>query len=1334
MGRRMNIRGFRSARENIVEEPFVNCSIESSKQGVVALTNSRKTVSIDREPGNISSWIFMIAIVFCFGSTTSLFAQQPIPSSEIDDSGSFSIGGAEPDYLSIAPSSAQTAGRGFGGWARFGHIAGKTVGRDDSITHIELFPYLFVQDGAIFGDVRFFRTNDAGFGMNTGLGYRHYFENLDRFIGLTFWYDSDRTRDADFEQLALSVETLGEFFDWRMNFYLPVGDRSQQLDLFVTPGTTRFQDNNIVFDLTDVQGAAMKGLDMELAVPVRHPVALRHNVRIAAGWYHFQEEGISSIWGWKGRLEGNLIPSVDLNLEVTSDDFFDTLVQFGAAWTFDPLGSREETRRRSTMDRMTLPVRRNYTVVISDDAQQIPDQIAIDANDGLPIIVQHVDSNAAGPGNGTVQDPFTIIQDAQGIAGTDIIFVHADSAFNGADAQIFSEADVRILGEGDGVDHFIDVVGLGPILVPRATGGFARPTLSNSPGAGVVLANGSEFSGFQIIDPTDQGILANNVNASQVRFVDVLNAGGSGIELDNSSGVFFFEQNLVDNATGNAFDVDGGNAAITFVDNIINNSSNRIVEVTNTTGGFVNMSGSVLNDTGGTGILIDSIAGSVTVDNATIIDSTDRGVDIQNMLASGAASFIDLIVTNSAFESFNLENSLGTVTATDGADDADAFAMNINNRNDIGLNIRGFDGTATFFNTVQLNGVNSGDFSGVEFQDSDGDVTFTTLTIIGSGVTGGLVNPGFGGRGINIGEVGTDNTGSFTVVNATNIDQTLDIALAIQDDQSTVDFQSGVAIGSRGLEGIVITDNAGTVDFGGLALVNNLGTNGVTSNESAIILNDNTGEITFNAINVLNHVFADAVSVNNNLATVDLGDISVQSTQGNGLVATNNFLLSASGGVFDVIQDRAIDIDTSDLAFSVDSVSVIQSDFGILVTNSTGSFNVLGGGNDGDGGTINQTDIGVGIFDAALNDANLIDVSLSDMIIQNGTVPLLGGEGTGAGVELVNVDEFSADNMTFTDNDDHAIDALNVRVFDLTNSTLDNNADAAGEATVRLRADELLDVDGNINIVESDEIYTWTFDNNRVTDLNGEDIFQIVNLVGAEGAPLQLVMDDHVDLTDPLNPQVGILTDNDGDAVLEVDWNGPLDVTVTDNFIQLTQDVELGEYRAVDISNTSQVDLSAVTINNNIFNSVSPIGFDTALLFNFLNEADIAIDFNTITMDGLGNAGMEFTLAADSTVSITNNLHIDNGDDGIAIFFPTVAGPSTFTLENNNLNLADSALDGFERGIFFQTVIGTITLDPGTGLDNTVIFNPFNFGSQIDFQNNGVANGFIFVNGAQRTN
>ncbi|MFG0335041.1 MAG: hypothetical protein ACF8TS_16920, partial [Maioricimonas sp. JB049] len=110
-------------------------------------------------------WLLTCAIAAAFlaAGRTSSFAQEP----------NFRTGGGaeSAQLMSLGDLTGSVAGGGhdigvggFGIMARGGHVTGPTVGRDDSITHLELAPYVFGVKTLIFVDLRLYRTNPGEVG------------------------------------------------------------------------------------------------------------------------------------------------------------------------------------------------------------------------------------------------------------------------------------------------------------------------------------------------------------------------------------------------------------------------------------------------------------------------------------------------------------------------------------------------------------------------------------------------------------------------------------------------------------------------------------------------------------------------------------------------------------------------------------------------------------------------------------------------------------------------------------------------------------------------------------------------------------------------------------------------------------------------------------------------------------------------------------------------------------------------------------------------------------------------------------------------------------------
>lgn len=1234
------------------------------------------------------SRIFAVVSICCLASTSAVAQTIDIGNASAqasNNSDSYTIGAPTQDLYVLSDPGESTEGRGYGFWARIGHIAGQTIGREESITHVELSPYIFTpNDGVIFGSARFFRTNRGDLGGNGGVGFRHYFENYDRIFGFVAWYDRDDTLDEIFEQVTFSLESLGQWFDWRMNVYIPFGDTQQDLGTNVISGSERFVGNNIVFDLNRQVGAALQGFDMEFGTPINNKFARRFDMRLHAGFYWFENDAVDNVAGWMARLEAHPFPTIAMNLKITDDDNFGTNVQFGVDWTFDPNGSRGTSRRKSTYDRMTIPVRRLYNVVVKQETRLDADILAINPVTGAPFIIRHVNSAAAGPGDGSITDPFTTIQDAQFNTAYDIIYAHAESVFAGPLATIVTDDNRRILGEGDGVVYTLPVAGVGTITLPRATTGIALPELLNAPGTAVTLTNGAEFSGFTITSPGGDGLVATGINVGAFNFLNINDAAGRGVALTSNTGVIASEGVNITNAAGNAFEVTGGSASITFLDGSITNSSNRAVSITGITDGFVNMTGTTINDNGGTGIEVLNTAGSVTIDSATILNSTTTGIDVQN--TSGLVTFLNTTTINGpAGIAYNVQN-------TNPGSFVNAFDMNISNLVTTGINIDNAAGSVNNFGTTDISNFLVGAAGGtyaIDFQNSSGNVSFNGININSGGGTPF-------GNGIRIGNLATNNTGTFTVTGPVDIGTLFGQNIFIEDDDSTVIFENIVNIAGFFEEGVVVQDNRGSVRFEGITTIGGGGDAGVD-------LQRNSGTTFFNGLTVNNN-FPPTAALN---AIDNGGDIIINSVNlnsnigGDGIFGLNNSQLTINAGTIDITGGTAVDIENTNMNINLTSVTANGDDIGIRLVNDTGTFAAGGGIID------TMTIAGLITDELDVNDTNILEVVLNGVTFDQNQVA----------ISTTNLDSLTLDTVTVTNSVSFGVDALNTRLITVTDSTFTNNA-ADTESVVRSRVDDVLD-----NSVP----YQWIFNDDLATAIvqtfteDDSDFFSFSVLPGGAGSILEFTFDSN-----------NIIGSGGDQTVLFTDWEGQLTGTYINNTMTLVDALDAGgELIGLDIFNNTTTDLTTLRVQNNLFEFSSTDGDDIGIRLNIDGPSDIDIVDNGINLrTGPFGTGMTFNLASRADVVIDSNaLFIDN-ESGDGVVFQFVNGPSVFTFDNNLIEVVDSVFGGVqERGVIFTSVTGTIDLISNS--DNIVGFSGpgVDGGEQFFFIPAGTSNGSFLING-----
>lgn len=1247
------------------------------------------------------------------------------------------------------------------GWLfRVGHYTGPTVGRTESITPFELMPYWINGNHILFSDFRLFRANggDLRMGGNAGVGYKFFIEEWNRTLGAAFYYDRDDLSDVTFEEVSVALETLGENYDLRSNIYIPVGEKDRLSGIRLLADTARFQNYNVLFDQRRTIAKALTGFDAEIVLPLPTRFLRDHDVKVGAGGYFFEADAIPDVVGWKGRVEGRVFDTVNMRVELTSDDTFDTNVVFGVDWTYGGMKKPDTPRRHVRQHyRLTDPVRRNYQVSVAQVPVIDEGIVAVNPATGLPYRFIHIANNPpAAVQTGTVDEPFETIAMARALAAvdpTDFFFLHADSVFDTAPENALVLADgEKFLGEGDGVNHLIPVPGFGtPLPLPRATDGSNRPLFLDASGFGVTLARNSEFSGFEIRNSTDHSIFAGaGVNNAVVQNVFVTrDAGapgtGDGIRLEGVTGRVAFANVEVQNAPGDGFHVVGGSPQVTFTTlfgqpgsgQIINNS-NRAVHIENMAGGFVNMSGSFVTDNGGEGVLITNSAGQATIDNLTSNNSTTTGIQVVE--SSGVFSFRNTqnsatVIDNASGISVDLIGNSGTTVFQD---------LSITNRNDIGINIGAsgatrFTGQARFTGDVGVGGV-GGVTEGIRFRDATGTARFErSLSVSNSGGDGIVI-------GDAAGSVAPFNTlGSFNVGGQTAIDNAAGTSILVANTSTNVAFGSNGAILPRTLNitnrngaGIVVNNVLPTLDPNGNPILDGQGNqatavlsfndvsisnaNGV--NLPAIDIQNSSTRTSFGTTNILNATGAGApdaaVNVSNNFndpafpnldgGQVSFGTLNITSTDAIGLRAVNNInadgdrmLLSIGGGTIASTNESAVDLQFTGTNVALDSVSATNAATGINLQNLTNpedvpyNFRVLGDGSgtaNGTGGTITGS-TGQGVL---VEDAG--NVLLRAMVF-NGNRTHVESLTTALNPndgQLVEISLVQASAST-----EEGFDFLDTQEIRILDSIITNNG-AAGFGSIRMQ------------VATVDE-YDWLIQNNTINDGTGVPIE--VGPVVIANSTLTL------DILENVITNTGV----DDDAI-RILWNGDLTTTIFNNAFTHTAG---GAADFIEITTTSIDDdeLADILIDTNSITAagvgVTGINIDTAA------NSEITINNNLMTfntgLDPVGadfNTGMSLTLGADSDVVITNNAILDTSE-GDGIIFTNVVSPADIRIDGNQIDITGLFGGLQERGIVFLAVTGSVNLFGD--VDNTVIIR--NLGGPAIFfaMPPGSNNGQILVNG-----
>jgi hypothetical protein len=728
---------------------------------------------------------------------------------------------AEPSLAQGPPGASQkraseSTGNGWGVIGRGGHLGFKTFGRDTSISPIEIMPYLVQDEHFFFSDIRGFVSNEALFGGNVGLGYRYLDEGMMSWYGGNVWYDIDDTSGELFHQVGFGLEAMIEVIELRTNFYIPVGETEKQF----SDGTlaARFVNNQLLFDSTSRFGTAMKGLDFEVGSGLPVPVGpFASDLRGYVGGYFFSGGDADNIAGFKLRAELDVNKSVTTQLLYTNDDEFGSNLMVGAQFEF-PWGQRHPSAGWGRA--MPSPFRfveRNYNVIVAETRSDIQGIVAINPATGLPYEVQHVSSTGGPGGDGSPDDTWATIAQAQA-AGGDLIWVHSGTTLN---EQITVQNGQFILGEGPGQSVIAQGYGRielpsGPIPAGPLAAAPNSPLITGVTGPAVTLGSNSTFSGFRIDGVTGDGIVANGVSNVTVGNLLLKDISGDAMRLTNVGGSASLSNLDFQTIGGRGLIVDGGNAVVSATATFTNVTGDALT-VQNTTGGRVTLTDVEFSHIGGRGLHGVNLGGDLSTDNLTLNqitgdaivingsteDITFGGVTkIENSLARGMVlngldptevENVDkeIVIKDLQITSSSSQTAL-TITDSEGDITIEKLALNLTNG--AGLVANGAESL-----TINTGSIQTTHNIGVDIEDSDTDIKLVS------------VNVDDGPVGIRI----VDSTGGFVVNGAGRL---------------------GTGGLIQNMDTAVLLENAGTV---GLRYMNFVGnTNGIVSSETDYVVLD----------------------------------------------------------------------------------------------------------------------------------------------------------------------------------------------------------------------------------------------------------------------------------------------------------------------------------------------------------------------------------------------------------------------------------------------------------------------------------------------------------------
>jgi hypothetical protein len=450
-------------------------------------------------------------------------------------------------------------------------------------------------------------TNGGNPGGNFALGYRDFDPSSGRILGGYVGVDVRDTGRTTFSQLGAGVEAVLPGVEFRVNGYLPVGDRRREVasqsftdtastsststSLSGGTGTTaptniRFQGNNLLFDLPAastltsttttrnqttrftraLDEVSLAGFDAEAGVKLAQ-LSPGSDLRSYLGLYYYSGEGVSGFVGVRGRLALRLNDTVTAGLAVQGDREFGTTAVATVSLQFPTIGRKTTGQPADNWARVGDSAIRNQAVAVTErTSTSTSTQVTQDVQTstqivgsgtggtvivqnpatGQPYVFQHAVLGVAG-GSGTFENPFgtvlAAITAAPGTTGNDIVYVQAGT--NPGIPAFTIKDGVQVLSSG--VAQTLATVQAGNLQLPLSGPG----TLPRVTGT-VTMGNNTTLGGFNITGFVGNGIVGTGLRNVTIQD-NVITALGNniGIFLDgNLTGAVTIRRNAIGTGIG----------------------------------------------------------------------------------------------------------------------------------------------------------------------------------------------------------------------------------------------------------------------------------------------------------------------------------------------------------------------------------------------------------------------------------------------------------------------------------------------------------------------------------------------------------------------------------------------------------------------------------------------------------------------------------------------------------------------------------------------------------------------------------------------------------------
>lgn len=541
-----------------------------------------------------------------------------------------------------------------GSYFQVQNVAGNGVGWRNGFTQFGMLtPFWINNDLVAAFNGRVMVTDTQDIGGNIGGFLRWYSEDLDRIFGANGYYDLDKTYlNNHFRQGGFGVESLGQWWDFRANGYIPTQSGNRFIQAVGLAQDPFFFGNRIGFLGLAEYEQSLYGGDFEFGIPVLPQTPW---LRAYAGMYFYAGNGKGKDpIGVRGRVEGWVADDLNVGMMVTEDDQFGTNLNVVVNFLFSGWRPTRWFPNFTTRERMLIPVQRNWRIAASQyiDKVYVP---AINPRTNQPYFVTWVDDSNPLPGNGTFENPFSAMPGSSPQADLILVREGNTSALNPLASSIQLTDFQRMLGEGR-AHQFDAYANFGPYSVPLQT--FTLPGFTDSGNYPwltsltntITLANNNEVSAFNLVGANGAAITntilgSNNFNLNHLNLSQ--NIGG-GINLTQATGAGLINNvNALNNVAGGIVINSGGAPLNLDIRDVTSNSTALGIQTVGISldadnspivASFTNVT---TNNNDGNGIALTESAGlTATLNNVASTGNLGAG-----LRADGVGSFLNLALT-----------------------------------------------------------------------------------------------------------------------------------------------------------------------------------------------------------------------------------------------------------------------------------------------------------------------------------------------------------------------------------------------------------------------------------------------------------------------------------------------------------------------------------------------------------------------------------------------------------------------------------------------------------------------------------------------------------------